>query len=144
MRKLRAAWAGGDNLVVAPLVKGHSTLFTRQALGIIMVPRMLLQWIKPVFRIPRWNLGPLHSRQTGWRPGERGIFAFEYFLPTFATNLCPNTGNTFSMFLSCRSGIVLSSRGIWGSSGCSAAPAGRRTSVPDGVIACLSSSFLHV
>ena len=31
-KKLRAAWARSDNLVVAPLVKGHSTLFTRQSL----------------------------------------------------------------------------------------------------------------
>ena len=81
------------------------------------------------------------------------------WIPTFATNLWPSTGYTFSMFLSKRLGRVFSSSGIWRPVGFlgiwrpvgplrlalpSSDPGGLRTSVPDGFMGSLNSSPLHI
>ena len=81
------------------------------------------------------------------------------WIPTFATNLWPSTGYTFSMFLSKRLGRVFSSSGIcrpvgflgiWRPVGPLrlsspwSDPGGLRTSVPDGFMGSLNSSPLHI
>ena len=159
----RAARTGNDDLLVARVVDGHSTVFTGQALcRIIYSHGAGSKAANYLFPKTPYEL-PVHSTVDklfeGLKKKTNNCHQHGMWIPTFATNLWPSTGYTFSIFLSKRLGRVFSSSGIFRpvgflgiwrpvgplrlSSPCSD-PGGLRTSVPDGFMGSLNSSPLHI